>query len=270
MDEIVSALSSVSFGKITLFTVLSVVLVFLVCLIAIKIIMKLIDGVMEKSKLENGVKGFIRSGSKALLWIITIITIANRLGIDTTSLVALVSVAGLALSLSIQGTMSNLFSGITILTTKPFVSGDYVELDGTSGTVSEVGLFYTTMSTVDNKVIYVPNGQVTSAKIINYTRQEKRRVDISFSASYKDSTESVKAALMDAAAADERIIKDPAPFAGLLSYKNSSIEYVLRVWVKGEDYWGVYFGLNEKVRELFNERGIEMTYEHINVHMMEK
>lgn len=270
MKDVIESLSAVSFGNITLFTVLSVILVFLVCLIAIKVLLKLLDGIMEKSKLENGVKGFVRSGSKALLWIIAIIIVADKLGFDTKSLVALMSVAGLALSLSIQGTMSNLFSGVTILTTKPFVSGDYVELDGTSGTVSEVGLFYTTMSTVDNKVIYVPNGQVTGAKIINYTRQEKRRVDISFCASYKDSTEAVKTALMDAVAADKRIINEPAPFAGLMSYKNSSIEYVLRVWVKSEDYWSVYFGLNEMVRRLFEERGIEMTYEHINVHMMDK
>ncbi|MEG0036170.1 MAG: mechanosensitive ion channel family protein [Oscillospiraceae bacterium] len=267
-DEIVSVLAGVSVGSFTLLSLLSVIVLFLFCLIAIKIIMKIMDGILGRSKMDAALKSFIRSGIKTGLWIITIIMIAEKLGIPTASLVALLGVAGLALSLSIQGIVSNLFSGITILATRPFTADDYVELDNVSGTVTKVGLFYTTITTIDNKLIYIPNSQVTNAKIINYTREKNRRVDLVFCASYDDSTEVVKTALMDAVLADGRAMSDPAPFVGLSAYKGSSIEYAVRVWVKRDDYWDVHFALNESVRELFNERGIQMTYDHLNVHVV--
>lgn len=267
-SAVTDTLSSISIGPVSLFEILSVILVFLVCLIAIKILMAIITKLLANSRLEPAVRGFLRSGCKGLLWVIAIIIVAGSMGIETASLVALLSVAGLALSLSVQGVMTNLFSGITILTNKPFVAGDYVDLDGASGVVMEVGLFYTTVTTVDNKIVYIPNGQVAAAKIVNYTRQDKRRVDLTFTASYNDSTESVKEALLAAARSDRRVLDEPAaPFAGLLSYKDSSIEYVLRVWTSSDDYWDVYFSLNEKVRESFKEKGIEMTYNHLNVHL---
>ena len=262
------ALTDVSIGSITLYSLFSVVLVFLLCFVAIKIILRVLRRVLDRSRMEQGVKGFINSGAKCLLWIIAIIIVAGELGINTTSLVALLSVAGLALSLSIQGVMTNLFSGITILTTKPFISGDYVELDGMSGKVKDIGLFYTTVTTIDNKIVYIPNGQVAAGKIVNYTQLDKRRVDLSFTASYDAETENVKNALLDAAKGDRRVLNDPAPpFAGLLSYGDSAIEYALRVWVKEEDYWDVYFALNECVREAFAKNNIEMTYNHLNVHL---
>lgn len=270
MNEITETLSRITIGSFSLLSLLSIVLIFLVSLIVIKIILRIIDRILDASKLDAGVKSFVRSTVKCVLWVVVIIIIADRLGIDTTSLIALLSVAGLALSLSVQGVMTNLFSGITILTTKPFVAGDYVELDGASGTVKDVKLFYTSVVTIDNKIIHIPNGQVTGAKIINYSSQDKRRVDLVFSASYDDATHDVKDALLAAINADSRIIYEPAkPFVGLLAYKESSIEYVVRAWVATEDYWDVYFSLNEKVREVFNERGIQMTYEHLNVHIIQ-
>ena len=267
-SEITAALTKISLGSVTLYTILSVVFIFLVCFVAIKILIRIITKLLDNSHLEPAVKSFLRSGSKCLLWIIAVIIIADKLGIETASFVALLSVAGLALSLSVQGVMTNLFSGITILSTKPFISGDYVDLDGATGTVKEVGLFYTTVSTIDNKVVYIPNGQVASAKIVNYTRQDKRRVDLCFSASYNDPTQTVKEALLSVAKSDKRVLDDPAPpFVGLLSYKDSSIEYVLRAWTSSKDYWDVYFSINEKVRQAFDERKIEMTYNHLNVHL---
>ena len=267
INDALNSMNELSIGKISLLSVLSAIAVFLVCLIVITIVLRIVDHIQKKSKLDNTLKSFIRSGIKTGLWIIAIIIIADKLGIQT-SIVALVGVVGLALSLSIQGLLSNLFSGLTTLTTKPFVSGDYVELDGVSGSVSEVGLFYTIMTTVDNKTIYIPNSQVAGAKIINYSRQRNRRVDLTFSIDYEISTETVKSALMDAVNADKRILESPAPFVGLLSYKESSIEYVLRAWTKQEDFWDVHFSLNEGIRELFNERGINMTYNHLNVHIL--
>lgn len=185
-----------------------------------KILNKVICKLLERSRMEPALKNFVRSLSKVLLWIILIIIVADKLGIQTTSFVAVLSVAGLALSLSLQGILTNLFSGFTIMTTKPFSTGDYVEIDGVNGTVNEVGLFYTKIKTFDNKLIYVPNGEVVSAKIINYTRQGTRRVDLKICASYENSTEQVKKAFNEAIDDDKRILRDPAPFVRLSDRKS--------------------------------------------------
>ncbi|MGE4353210.1 MAG: mechanosensitive ion channel family protein [Oscillospiraceae bacterium] len=247
---------------------ISALIVALVCYIAIKIISKIIFKIIEKTHFEQGVKHFLLSAVKVGLWFIAIIIIATKLGIPAASLVALLSVAGLALSLAFQGVLTNLFSGLTVLTTRPFVIGDYVELNGLSGTVSAINLFYTTLKTVDNKMISVPNSEVTSAKVINYSHEARRRLDMTFSASYDDTTENVRAAIMEAVAAQDKILQDPAPFVGLLAYKDSCIDYVLRVWVNNADYWDIYFALNETVRECFAKHGVQMTYNHLNVHMI--
>ncbi len=270
LTDTLDSVSKISIGTISLMALISAVLVFLVCLIVITIVLKIIDHIQTRSKLDNTVKGFIRSGIKVALWIIALIAVASKLGIEISSLVALVGVAGLALSLSVQGLLSNIFSGFTILTSKPFAAGDYVELDGVSGTVDKVELLYTTVVSVDNKVIYVPNSQVAGAKIINYTREKLRRLDLVFNASYDAPTEDVKTALMDVIEAEGRILKNPAPAVGLNAYKQSSVEYVVRVWVKREDYGDMQFAMNENVRKVFKERGIEMTFDHLNVHIIEK
>jgi len=267
-SDAIDSLSKISLGTFSLMTIISAALVFAICLIAITIILRIVDHIQKRSKLDQAINSFIRSGIKVTLWIITIITVADKLGIQITSLVALVGVAGLALSLSIQGLLSNLFSGITTLTTKPFLSGDVVEFGGVSGTVAKVELFYTTIVTADNKLIYIPNSQVASAKIVNFTRENNRRVDLTFCVSYEAETETVKTALMDAAKADKRTLDSPAPFVGLLAYKQSSVEYALRVWTKKEDCGDIQFALNESVRAIFKERGIEMSYEHLNVHIV--
>lgn len=242
-----------------------------VCLLAVWLLTKLTDRLLVRSKKLGGtLAGFIRSAVRGLLWILTAIIVADALGIPTTSLVALVSVAGLALSLSVQNIMSNLFSGITLLVTKPFVAGDFVEIAGKSGVIKSMGLFYTVMDTFDNRVINIPNGDVTSAAVVNYSTEELRRVDMKFCASYDDATEDVKAAILQAAGADERIMEVPAPFIALSEYKGSCIEYVVRLWCKNSDYWDVYYGMNERVRQSFDENGISMTYEHMNVHIVEK
>lgn len=269
-SEIKASLASVTIGNISLLPVLTAILLFLVCLLVIKIILKIMDRVLSNSKIEPALKSFFRSLIKIGLWIFAFIIIADRLGIQTTSFVAILSVAGLALSLSIQNILSNLFSGFTIMTTKPFSSGDFVELDGVSGCVSTVGLFYTNIRTLDNKLIYIPNSQITAAKIINYTSESLRRVDLTFGASYDDDTAAVKAALLEAMDDDKRVMQEPKPFVGLLEYKDSSISYVLRAWVKSEDYWYVYFALNESVREKFKAHGIQMSYNHLNVHMVKE
>ena len=202
--------------------------------------------------------------------VIALIIVANALGINTSSLVALVSVVGLALSLSVQNILSNLFTGLTLLITKPFAAGDFVEVAGKTGLVKTVGLFYTQLDTLDNVAVSIPNADVTASSVSNYSREELRRVDRTFTTSYDCSTDEVKAAIADAIAKDARILTDPAPFVRLLDYKGSTVEYVVRVWCKGPDYWDVYFALNENVRESFAARGVKFSYEHVNVHIVEK
>ena len=271
VNAISKELSKISIGSLALDKLLSGVFALVVCLLCIWLLMKLTDKALANSKrLDGALRGFIRSVVKAAMWIITGIIVAYSLGIPTTSLVALVSVTGLALSLSIQNIMSNLFSGVTLLMAKPFTAGDFVDIGGKAGTIKIVGMFYTVMDTGDNSVISIPNGDVTSSSVINYSKEPMRRVDMRFEASYDAPTAEVKAAIMDAIAADERISAEPAPFIALSAYKSSSIEYLVRIWCQNSDYWSVHYGMNERVRECFAAHGVEMSYEHMNVHILEK
>ena len=263
--------STMTIGTMAVSTILSALLTFLVCLIVKNLLLKLVDKLLERAtRLDGTLKGFVRSAAKILLWILLVIIVAGALGIPTSSMVALISIAGLALSLSVQNILANLFSGLTLLVTKPFKAGDFVEVGGKAGVVKTVGLFYTALDSLDNVAISIPNSDITGATINNYSTEPLRRVDMTFSASYGDSTENVKAAIMDAVGRDGRILSDPAPFIRLSAYKDSVVEYVVRVWCKGSDYWDVYFDLNENVRECFAARGVQMSYNHVNVHMLEK
>ena len=264
-------LTTMTVGSLALSTILSALLTFVVCLVIRNLVLKLIDRLLQKAtKLDGTLKGFIRSAVNILLWIIIVIVVAGAFGIPTSSMVALISIAGLALSLSVQNILSNLFSGLTLLVTKPFKAGDYVEVAGKAGVIKTIGLFYTQLHSLDNIAISIPNGDITSSTINNYSFEPQRRVDMKFSTSYDAATEDVKSAIMDAIAMDERILTDPAPFVRLSEYKDSVIEYVVRVWCKGSDYWDVYFNLNENVRECFKAKDVEMSYNHINVHMLDK
>lgn len=265
-----SSLSDIHLGKLSLSSILSAVVIFIICLIAIRIVSTFIRKAMEKSKLEKGLKSFIGSAVRIGLWAIAVIIVAGSLGIDTASLVAVLSVAGLALSLAVQGIAANLFSGVTILATKPFVSGNYVALGGIEGTVESIGLFHTTILTIDNKLIYVPNSEITSSKVTNYTHEPQRRVDITFGASYDCPVEEVKAAVMDLMTGCEKVLSDPAPFVSVLSYKDNNIEYVLRAWCDTADYWDVFFAMNEGLLPTLQKHGCAMSYAHVNVHVVEK
>ena len=172
----------------------------------------------------------------------------------------------LAVSLSVQNLLTNVIGGFTLLYTKPFKSGDYVDIAAESGTVQEINITYTKLITGDNKVIYIPNSAVVSADIVNYSVTGTRRVEINVSASYDASTEQVIAALLEAANVPGALT-EPAPFAAVTNYGDSAIEYTLRLWSKSEDYWDVFFAANQKVRECFDANGIEMTYPHLNVHL---
>ena len=258
-------------GLASLSSLLSALVIFIICALVIRVLTTLMDKIFAKSKhIDETVKRFLRTAIKIALWALAIVIIAGALGIPTASLVAVISVAGLALSLSVQNILTNLFSGITLLFTRPVAVGEYVEIGGTAGTVHSVGLFYTTVHTPNGQVVTIPNSSVAGATIINYGREKLRRVQFVFGADYNDPTEDVKAALLDAAKSVDKVFTDPAPFAFISDYKDSYIEYTVNVWCDTANYWDVVAAMNEAVRESYASHSVHMSYAHINVHMIEK
>lgn len=249
-------------------SILKIVLLVVVLLVVIRLLSRLFEKFLAKSKVEKSLHGFLRAAVKVVLYFVAVMIVAGSLDVDVTSLVALLSVAGLALSLALQGSLSNLASGIVILTTKPMRADDYVKIGAEEGTVQEIGMTYTKLATVDNRAVYIPNSTVTSSNVVNYTVEGKRRVDLTVSASYDDAVDDVKAALRAAAEKVPTVLKDEDIFARVTNYGGSTIEYALRVWCKGEDYWTCYFDLLEEVKRSYEENGVKMSYQHINVHML--
>ena len=269
LDTIMESLG-ISLANFTLNKLLSAVLVLVICLVVVKILMTIVTRILAKSKLERSLHTFIRTVVKVVLLFLTVLIVAASLGIDVTSLIAVLSVFGLAVSLAVQNSLSNVAGGIQVLGSKPFVVGDYVEAGGVAGTVTDVGIFYTRINTVDNKLIQVPNSQIASEKIINYTAEKERRVDLTFTTSYDAPMESVKKTIEEVMGSHALVQVTPEPFVRVSNYGDSSIEYTVRAWCATEDYWTVYFDLMEQVKVAFDKAGIEMTYPHMNVHVVEK
>ena len=253
-------------GTFLLATVLPLVIIAVVGILIIRAVLQLVEKTLERSKLEKAAHGLIKTVLRVVLYGLLALILASRLGIDVTGIVALASVLTLAISLSVQNALTNLISGFTLLYTKPFVSGDFVEIAGQSGTVQEIGLTYTKLSTADNKSVSIPNGAVTSAQIVNYTVLGTRRVDVTVSASYTTPVEQVLEALRQAGRV-ETALETPAPFAAVQSYGESAINYVLQVWSTADDYWKTLFTVNQNVKAVFDEQGVTMTYPHLNVHV---
>ena len=255
-------------SSLALTTVFKAVITLIVCMIAMGIIRGIIDKLVQKAKIDDTVKNLIRTAVRVALWVLTVIIVADSLGISTASLVAVVSIAGLALSLSVQDIMSNLFSGIVILLNKTFRPGDYCDIGANSGVIQKVGLIHTQILTLDNKLVNIPNKDVAGSTITNYSSEAVRRVDMTYGCDYSDDTEVAKKALLEAASMIDKVLQDPAPFTGITAYRDSHIEFTLRAWCKTSDYWDVFFALNDNVRTTFEKYGVHMSYNHINVHMM--
>jgi len=261
IKNMLNGLGNYAFGN-----VLPAVVLLLVGLIVIRIIMKLVGKALEKSRLEKAAHTLIKSVIRVGLYLLLILTVASSLGIDVTGVVALASVLTLAVSLALQNALSNVVGGFTLLSNKPFVSGDFVEIAGQSGTVLEVGLTYTKLSTADNKTVSIPNSSVVSAQIVNYTTAGTRRVDVKVSASYDSPIEQVLEALQEAGTVPT-ILEDKPPFAAVSSYDDSAICYLLQVWCKSADYWTTNWEVQKRIKAVFDEKGISMTYPHLNVHL---
>ena len=230
----------------------TVLLLLALGMLLIRVILRLCDRAFDRSERLAPFRTYLRSTLRAVLYILLALAVLGSIGVEITSFVALLSVAG----------------GVMLLISKPFTVGDYVSCDGIEGAVRAVDLAYTTFTTVDNKEIFVPNSQIVTAKIVNYNALGRRRVDLTYTASYDAPTETVRTAILEAVAAFPQVTDEPAPTVVLSEYGASSISYLVRLWVSAADYWTVYYGMNEKVRETFAAHGVEMTYDHLNVHMI--
>lgn len=252
--------------KDTILGMLPSIALLLAGLVVIKVLLRILGRALEKSKLEKTAHPLIRTVAKWALYVLLLLMVASGLGIDVTGLVAITGVVSLAVSLAMQDAIGNIIAGFTLLTTHPFLAGDFVEVAGQNGTVMAIGFNYTVLSTGDNKTVSIPNSAVVSAQIVNYTSAGTRRVDIEVSASYDADTEIVKQALLRSGEV-QQVLDSPAPFVGLKTYGDHAITYILRLWCKSEDYWTVYYTVNERIRSEFADAGIEMTYPHLNVHL---
>jgi small conductance mechanosensitive channel len=205
-----------------------------------------------------------------VLLVSAVVIVLSSLGLSVSSLVATLSVVGVAVSLAIQGFLSNVFGGLQIISNKPFHIGDFVDAGGESGTVREVGLFYTKLYTPDKKLVQIPNSTIANSNITNYSSAKNRRVDITVSASYDCDVEKVKSVLLAMLMEHPLTLKDEdiAPAVHVSAYNANDISYVARAWCANGDYWSVYFDIMDNVKTTFEENGIEMSYPHVNVHMV--
>lgn len=231
------------------------------------VIRKLIRKIMRKREVDTTLIGFVSSIVYAAILAFVVIAALSKLGIQTASFIAVLGAAGLAIGLALQGSLSNFSSGVLMIIFKPFKGGDFVNAGGCSGIVEEIGIFTTTIKTVDNKLIIVPNSRIMSDSITNYSAKETRRVDVVAGVSYEDDVDKVKEILLKILSEDERILKDPAPFVGLLEMADSSVNFTVRAWVKNEDYWNVFFDTNENIKKTFDAENISIPYPQLDVHM---
>lgn len=235
-------------------------------ILAIQLVLKLVRKFLEKSKLEKAAHTLILTVCQVVLYILLALMVASGLGIDVTGVVALTSVLTLAVSLSVQDLLTNVFGGFTLLYTKPFVSEDFVEIAGQSGTVKEIGLTYTKLATPDNKIVSIPNSAVVAAEIVNYTVTGKRRLDINLEVSYSVPAETVLE-IMEKAADQSAVLEDPAPVIAMKEYNAQSITYGMMLWCNTADYWSIKFAVNRELNRLAKEAGITFYDPHLHVHM---
>ena len=236
----------------------------------IKFIIKGSSKAMDKSKIEESLKRFLLSligiGLKALL----LISIASMLGIATTSFVAVLGAAGLAVGLSLQGSLSNFAGGVLIILFKPFKVGDVIDAQGHIGSVDSIQVFNTILKTPDNKTIIIPNGNLSNGSITNYTTEERRRVDMTFGIGYGDDLKKAKQVLHDLINADEHIFSEPEPLVVVSELGDSSVNFAVRVWAKTSDYWAIYFDMQEKVKLEFDKQGISIPFPQSDVHIFQQ
>ena len=234
---------------------------------AIKIVIKIISSALERSNTEDTVRIFVTNLLNTLLMIVVFIAAINQLGIQTTSIIAVLGAAGLAIGLALQGSLSNFAAGILIVIYRPYKVGDYIQADNHLGTVDDIQIFSTVLRTPDNKIVVVPNGSIMNGSIVNFSHQKERRIDIVIGCSYDDDIDKVKEVLADVLSKDERILTEPKPRIALSELADSSVNFIVRPWVKNSEYLDVLYSLLEEIKKRFDQEGISIPYPQSDVHI---
>jgi len=247
--------------------VISAILILFIGNIVVKAIANSVSKVLEKKKMDKAVIEFIHGLVRYLLFVIVLIAALGRVGVQTASVVAVIGAAGLAVGLALQGSLSNFAAGVLIVAFRPFKSGDYVEIGGVAGSVESIQIFQTILTTPDNKMVVVPNGSVIGSPITNYSRHETRRIDHVIGVSYGADLKKTKEVIAKVLEADERILKEPGIQIGVVALADSSVNFVVRPWVKTADYWDVYFDSLQRIKEALDAEGIEIPFPQMDVHL---
>jgi small conductance mechanosensitive channel len=258
MDTIVPKLQE--FSMVFGLKILTAILIFVFGRWVARVIRRATEKLMTRSNVDATLVTFV--GNMIYIALLTFIILAAlaQLGIQTTSFIAVIGAAGLAVGLALQGSLANFASGVLMLIFRPFKAGDFIEAAGVSGIVEEIHIFTTQLCTLDNKTIIIPNAKITGDNITNYTKKEKRRVDLVIGVSYRENIEKVKNVIADVLNGDERILKDPAPTVAVLELGDSSVDFAVRPWVKTADYWNVYFDTTENIKKRFDAEGISIPF----------
>lgn len=246
--------------------ILGAILIFVIGRFLIALVKKMVSKLLAKKHVDPGIQSFVKSLASILLSILLIIAVIGKLGVETTSFAALLASAGVAIGMALSGNLQNFAGGLIVLLFRPFKVGDWIESQNVSGTVREIQIFHTILTTADNKVIYIPNGALSSGTITNYSREETRRVDWVIGVEYGENYNKVESTVRRILAADSRIMPAPEPFVALHALDSSSVNIVIRAWVKSGDYWNVYFGMNKAIYAVFNEEGIGFPFPQLTVH----
>ncbi|MBP5514574.1 MAG: mechanosensitive ion channel [Bacteroidaceae bacterium] len=248
-------------------SILVALLIYIVGRFLVSLLNKLLTKALERRNLDPTIKTFLQSFVNILLTVLLIVAVVSALGVNTTSFAALLASVGVAAGMALSGNLSNFAGGLIILLLKPFKVGDYVEAQNVAGTVDGIQIFHTVLRTVDNKVIYLPNGALSGGNIVNYSQQTHRRVDIPLSVEYGQDVEQVRQLLLELFGQDERILNEPAaPFIAVSKLGDSSVDLAVRLWVKASDYWDVFFQTQERIYAEFNKQGISFPFPQITVH----
>ena len=224
---------------------------------------------LEKRKIDPSLRPFLVSLIGIFGKFLIIISVASMIGVETTSFVAVLGAAGLAVGLALQGSLANFAGGVLILFFKPFEVGDYINADDVEGTVQEIQIFVTSVLTLDGKIVFIPNGVLSNNKITNYTKTPNRRIEFSFGIGYGDSIDKATEVLHKVIAADDRILKEPAPTVGVVEHGDSSVNFAVHLWLENKHYWPVYFSFSGAVKKAFDEAGVEIPFPQRVVHMQQ-
>lgn len=256
----------VDFGVTAGGRLLSALLIFIIGRFIISFLKKVVARLMIRRKVDPSIQSFVKSLVSISLTVLLIIAVIGKLGVETTSFAALLASAGVAIGMALSGNLQNFAGGLIVLLLRPYKVGDVIESQGVSGTVREIQIFHTILVTADNKLVFIPNGSLSSGVITNYSRESTRRIEWVIGVEYGVDYSKVEDTVNRIVSSEKRILETPAPFVAVNALDASSVNLIIRVWVKSSDYWDVYFDMNKTIYSVFNEEGIEFPFPQLTIH----